>query len=312
MPEATTPKTLGERFPTEIVYEILEYCIAITPETLFTARRQFWGYHDFRSSRPSLQRYSHLLLVSKRWYDIGLPFLYTSLWISQASHAEATASVLRVNPSLCRVVRDIRMSAVDDGFGDNLQYIVENTPNLTNVRLELETSDWAAISSIEFLGNALPLLSPTTLWLSRDIAIAGKYECRIASIICSCLAEDYTSLVGYSSLLSRNTLVTISIVQRHLHLCRNFHLTEEMAHIIRQCRQLRTIEAFLSDIQYQWPASLVNWFNIPSLQAIRCLTHTSLRPQTLEELERNLLDKGIERGVVDKIVLVPGMEKLQH
>lgn len=302
MHEASTASTISERLPAELIYEILEYCIAITPEKLFTTPGRFWGYN---TSAPSLQRNCHLLHVSKGWHNIGTHFLYASLWITKASHAESIAGVLRTNPLLRRVVRDIRMSPVEDGFGDNMQFIVENAPNLRNVRLELDTSDWAAISSMDSLAKALPCLNPTMLWLSRNISISGKHEYRIASIISTCLAKDYLSLVSPDS-PSITTMIRaiLTIVQKHLRLCMNFNLTEETAHAIRQCRQLETITIFLNDAQYGWPAPLLNLFDIPNLRTICCSTTS---PSTLKvvELRRRLTERGIKQGIVDKVIIVP-------
>ena len=64
------------------------------------------------------------------------------------------------------------------------------------MRLQLDTSDWAALNSLDALAAALPRLRPTTLWLSRNITLSGKYTCRIAAIVNTCLAEDYADLVG--------------------------------------------------------------------------------------------------------------------
>ena len=68
--------------PPEIIYEILEHCLFVSPETLFSAPALFWGYRDYNpGGRPMLRRSAHLLRVCRQWYAIALPLLYAALWI---------------------------------------------------------------------------------------------------------------------------------------------------------------------------------------------------------------------------------------
>lgn len=186
--------------PVELIHEILEYCLDIAPETLLLARARFWGYDESPASPPPLDRHTQLLLVSRQWYIIALPILYRSLWISKASHARSIATMLKARPCLGRVVRDLRLCPVEDGFEDDLQYIMLRVQNVRNVRIELECSDWAALSSMDTLSRALPCLKPKTLCLSNDVIVGNKHEQRLVALVNSSIVHNYSSLVRASKL----------------------------------------------------------------------------------------------------------------
>ncbi|KIP03360.1 hypothetical protein PHLGIDRAFT_121659 [Phlebiopsis gigantea 11061_1 CR5-6] len=276
------------RLPPEIVYEVLEHCLFVSPEALFSAPALFWGYRDCDlGTRPVLRRSVHLLRVCRQWHALALPLLYAALWISSTADAEAIAHALRSRPPLCRAVRALRVGAVEDGFGDGLQYIVAHAPHLRAVRLQLDTSDWAALNSLDALARALPCLRPTVLWVSRNIAVSGRHACRVAAIFNTCLAEDYTHL-------------------EHLHLGSNFNLTEETAHAIRQCPRLNSVSIRLTDLQYQWPPSLLNTIDSPRLQTIRCrVPVANLATLDIDNVRKDLVSRGVDSAVVEKLTFIP-------
>ena len=88
--------------------------------------------------------------------------------------------------------------------------------------------------------------------------------------------------------------------QEHLHLGQNFDLTEDTAHAIRQCPRLISLSIFLTDLQYQWPASLLNTMDSPRLQTIRCRVK-NLAALDVARVKEDLISRGVDSGVVGKL-----------
>lgn len=118
--------------PDELLHHILISCLAI-PHALFLA---------FPESEPSPNifaprtcRHPHVLLVSKRFLQIGTPLLYEALYLSAPSHVAHVAELLKKNNGLGHAVRCLRLNRL--AFGRGLETICFLAPNIKAIFFDL-------------------------------------------------------------------------------------------------------------------------------------------------------------------------------
>ena len=123
---------------------------------------------DARRRRPGFsggaaRRHSDLLLVSKRWLRVGLPLLYSMLYID-GKHTRTIVSALRTNPGLGSAVRSLRVDGIHDKA---VLDFVSLVPNVENMHLNL---DMALHNEACWYGSFLAIGPPKALYFyhARD------------------------------------------------------------------------------------------------------------------------------------------------
>lgn len=146
---------MSERdLPEELLHEVLSLCLTVDPTDFFQVPKI-----GVQNDESSSKRNIGIPLVSRRWRRIGTPLLYSSLRITEASHAETVAQLLLRDPGLGCAVRNLR---IGDGVEDRLHDVAKSTPNVQRLYIALDhTSNDAAKS----FAQALPLLRPRELYL---------------------------------------------------------------------------------------------------------------------------------------------------
>lgn len=154
--------------PEEILLQILSLCLLPPTHEFF----QFPQLRNRARLSNSPQRYAYLLLVSKRWFRVGSPLLYSSLHLSTPSHAATVAQVLSSHPHIGRSVYNLRL---DGGcIGDTVFSILRSAPEVERLYLTL---DHRSGMRADALRVALTLVRPRELFI-MDLA---RFICLFSS-----------------------------------------------------------------------------------------------------------------------------------
>ena len=146
---------MSERdLPEELICAILAICLSIPPQDFF----RIPNCKQERGALPTAE-ISDILTVSRRWYRIGTPLLYSSLPISNAAAAETIIGVLTQYPDVGHATRNIRVEAGAEG---NLHAIASLTPKVQKLYIAF---DHMSNHAVHALAEALPLWHPNELFL---------------------------------------------------------------------------------------------------------------------------------------------------
>lgn len=178
--------------------ELLEQILSLSFES------PAWNVHTYFSDasdslRTSIRsRKTHLLLVSRTWYRISAPMLYSAVILPSPNHIQAVANVLTRHPELGQAIRALWL---EPGFPKELYDIVKRAPNIEYLCLNLNLD---VRDKINGLRDSLPLLNPTTVCLS-GLGTRWDKAARLETAIAGCIRERWRSLVRTSTsyLLSR-------------------------------------------------------------------------------------------------------------
>lgn len=196
--------------PEEIIREILQYCVPITPVHSFLLDYSFY-YSEFDNSVAMPPQ--DALMVSKRWLRIGAPLFYNTVILKNARQVRQLAEVLQSNSELGSAVHNIR---VEGGYGHDLATLVRHTPNVYALSLTLNSMESADGTS--GMSTALPLLRPTRLylhasggpmyWATKNNTIMAIDHALVGAL------TNWTSLVSPSSFTLRAAIVYVTALRR--------------------------------------------------------------------------------------------------
>ena len=110
--------------PEELLESVLSFCLTM-PLDLF--------FGDNPAS-DSMRRYSELLRVSKLWLRVGLPLLYSMIYMN-GRHTRTIVSTLRKNPDLQKAVRSLRVDGIHD---QAVIDFVSAVPKVENLHINMD------------------------------------------------------------------------------------------------------------------------------------------------------------------------------
>lgn len=179
-----------ESLPEELLEQVLSICLA--PPS-WSVREYFCD--DGIALRARIRdRNPGLLLVSKRWFRISAPLLYSSLVLSSPTHTTSLAPLLRRNSELATVVRSLWL---EPPFPKELHHIIKGASNIDHLYIDLNLDVGHHINGLR---SVLPLMNPKILCLA---GLGRKWHnaVRLEAVIASCIREHWTSLVRLYILL---------------------------------------------------------------------------------------------------------------
>ncbi|EKM49706.1 uncharacterized protein PHACADRAFT_214223 [Phanerochaete carnosa HHB-10118-sp] len=148
---------LIDHIPEELTREILRHCLIIPEDEFYDDHLREIRRVKRKHGEPPA---SCILLVCKKWRQIGEWALYTSLCIASAEHARAVAQVLKLRaPVFARFIEHVRLEA---GYGIEIQDILKFATNLKTIFVSAMVS---SSESIKGLQRALPTVSPVRLYV---------------------------------------------------------------------------------------------------------------------------------------------------
>ncbi|OSC98703.1 hypothetical protein PYCCODRAFT_965959 [Trametes coccinea BRFM310] len=127
--------SMDEQLPDEVLETVLENALCIF-DIIFEAWRL---PHTFAGSPRSTA--SDILLVSKRWHDLGKPWLYESAIIRTREQAHALAeATCKSWKSSRRLGSYLRRLRIDCGYSDALGQVLRNAPKIDSLYLGFDIS----------------------------------------------------------------------------------------------------------------------------------------------------------------------------
>ena len=154
--EVSFSTTMSEiDLPEELLCEILSHC-------LLTSSAEFFRVPSLgtRGEEASVKMRPSILLVSRRWWRVGVPSLYYSLKIREPLHAGLVTELFLRHRTLGLAVSSLRLEGHIDS--STLYDLARLTPNVQSLYIALDhTSNGAACN----LARVLPLLSPRRIYL---------------------------------------------------------------------------------------------------------------------------------------------------
>ncbi|CDO74555.1 hypothetical protein BN946_scf184632.g12 [Trametes cinnabarina] len=148
---------MTELIPNEVLECILHHILVI-PTATFEAWRTPATFAG--SPRSTI---SEVLLVSKRWYELGTPSLYESAILRTKRQVRSFAfSTKKVNDRGVKRGRYLRRLRIEGGYGDRVKAILENSPDIVHLFMGFDIS---LDDSSAGLKRALQRINPTRLFM---------------------------------------------------------------------------------------------------------------------------------------------------
>ena len=143
-----------------------------------------WEYQiSFKCVSPKdVTRAGWLLRVSKRWYRVLVPSLYTCVVLTRANHTSEVAACLEREPALGRHIRSLWLQA---GATKEWADIASRAPNVLTVYVNV---DALVQESQEEVRRFFARLNPETAYLHHQ-------DPRTWPLITSCIQEHWSRLV---------------------------------------------------------------------------------------------------------------------
>ena len=171
--------------PEELLEQILSVCLSLPS----------WGIQEYfcdggTSLRVRIRaRNAGLLLVSKAWFRISAPLLYSSVVLSTPTQIKVLATVLQRNPELGTVIRSLWL---EPGFPKELYEVVQRAPNIDRLCLTLSLNVGDHVNGLR---KALPLMNPKIVCL---LGLGRRWQnaARLEEVLASCVKNCWTSLVS--------------------------------------------------------------------------------------------------------------------
>lgn len=141
--------------PEEIILCILSICLIPSPDEFFRFPGENTGV-----TTPGLH---NVLLVSKRWYRIGKPLLYSSIMLRKGSHTAAVTTLLTKEPELGEVVQSLRL---DGGYEEEFTALSRVAPNIRNLYIDLHPLSCANVRGLQ---ESLGCFNPHTVYIAQPM-----------------------------------------------------------------------------------------------------------------------------------------------
>ncbi|GJE97703.1 hypothetical protein PsYK624_139240 [Phanerochaete sordida] len=169
--------------PEELLREILAY-------NMLPTHSDFLRFHNDYAERyrlPPISRYSHLLLVSKRWLRVGTPLLYECLHLATDEQTAAVAKVLSANTQLGLAVRCLKL---EGGLQGSFVDVAKLAPRVHSILFVFRMKP---TDNIPVLREALPLLNPAFLQL-ETVNYHNKTISEARKLVYACIKNSWKSL----------------------------------------------------------------------------------------------------------------------
>lgn len=183
-----------EKLPEEILREILRLALFVSPDHFCQLAFPPWQFMSKKISRASRRPRPHagdVLLVSRRWLRIGTPLLYEFVSLSDPSHSQSVARLLKSNPTVGKAVRYLRL---EGGLGKDLITIAQHTTGLHTLYVCLYAR---CTDSVAGISKAFPLFRPAQLYVFDPVEYGcfNKNSRNILQCLETSIAGAWTSLV---------------------------------------------------------------------------------------------------------------------
>ncbi|OSC98702.1 hypothetical protein PYCCODRAFT_1447286 [Trametes coccinea BRFM310] len=148
---------MTELVPNEVLECILHYALVI-PTRTFEAWRTA---ATFAASPRSTA--ADILLVSKRWHELGDPYLYESAILRTKAQVKSFASAVRkANSRGIKRGHYLRRLRIEGGYNDRIKTILESSPGIVHVFLGFDISLHDTSAGLK---RALQRVNPTRLFM---------------------------------------------------------------------------------------------------------------------------------------------------
>lgn len=158
---------MSRRIPDELLQQILRELLSVPIE-------EFCSYEDkfsFVTSPHSTA--SDVLLVAKRWWQVGTPLLFETVTLRTAAQVKAFAATFKKDPSLGRHVRKLRL---ESGFGLQLAMKTIVSACGSSIQVLYLYVGVLAGDNVDGLLHLLPSINPNQIVLFGD----GRSNCKAA------------------------------------------------------------------------------------------------------------------------------------
>lgn len=189
----------NERFPEEIIHEILSHSLLCTRPDVFLDPLKYKSFFRLRKAPPAPIARTHLLRVSRRWTRIAIPLFYVSIWISDDSQANSILRIFKRFPTLGHAVRDLRLDGryYNVNTAVTLRQLIQLTPNIENICLSISPGIYRSTLP-QILGAALPRLSThRTLYIGTDWELESNSATEeYHTMLNSCITDRWSRVVS--------------------------------------------------------------------------------------------------------------------
>ncbi|KAI0637912.1 hypothetical protein C8Q77DRAFT_1088430 [Trametes polyzona] len=148
---------MTEHVPNEVLETILQHAVSIPSDTF-----EAWSTPStFAGTPPST--ISDILLVSRRWHDLAMPFLYESAILRRGSQVARLARSANIsNERGVKRGTYLRRLRVEGGYGGRLKQLLGVAPNIDTLFIGFDIS---LNDSSAGLRRALQRINPSSLFL---------------------------------------------------------------------------------------------------------------------------------------------------
>lgn len=183
----TRMTTTIHNLPDELVEGILIHWLRLSPEAFAAQRLGHVVEDDASLYRITYPQQPSLLLVCKRWLNIGSPLLYESVTIRSSGHAATLAQTVSKTPTVARAIKWLAIHGAGPGtpaspsYGRGFGAFLKHIPDIRTLKLDLDFGPREVVSG---LCEWLPNLSPSLLILSGPRNKVGRevYSVLVKSI----------------------------------------------------------------------------------------------------------------------------------